>query len=134
MLINNTVNYKRETVRQSFTKYTLRVKNYSDIDSHDFIGWLDKIKNDKDIKEVSGFYFNISEEPSGGCTAEYDIIEITPYVDRLETDAEYHQRIKEDEEELKHLEEIRRQKEQYNKEYLKDMEEYKRIKKKYNLW
>ena len=134
MLINNTVNYKRETVRQFFDKHKLSVKNYRDIDTQTFIGWLDKIKNDKDIKEVGGFYFNISDEPSGGCTSEYDIIEITPYADRLETDAEYRQRIKEDEEELKQLEELRRQKEQYNKEYLKDMEEYKRIKKKYNLW
>lgn len=134
MLINNTVNYKRENVRQFFTKYTLRVKSYEDIDAQTFIGWLDKIKNNKDIKEVDGFYFNISAEPSGGCTADYDIIEITPYVDRLETDTEYRQRIAEDEAELKHLEEIRRQKEEYNKEYLKDMEEYKRIKKKYNLW
>lgn len=134
MLINNKVNYNREIVREYFNKHELRVKNYCDIETEKFIRWLDNIKNDDDIKEVHGFHFYITDEPGGGCTSEYNIISIKPYLEREENDDEYNKRIDKEEKELQQLEEMRKLKEQFNKEYLKDMEEYKRIKKKYNLW
>ena len=130
--------YNRKKVKVDI-KPVLKVANYDSMPIFKFSNYITSVIEslmDKDkeytSKEKIQIEFEISEESEG-----YDYptsyILFQPYYERKETDDEYNERIKEEEESYnKYLESERLKKEEYAQ-YEKDLAEYERIKEKYRL-
>jgi len=127
--------YNRGTVEEMLYKLKFRLgAEYDEINFNDIVNWCNNVINKtKDIKEKIKIDIFREYEDNGGCDSYRDIITLTPFYERKETDTEYNERIaKEEEEYNKYLQE-KKLNEEKNEEYLKDLEEYKRIKEKYKF-
>lgn len=128
-------NYDKKKISEYLSKLRFKFKEFDDLDFADVNEWCSNIiKKTKDINTKILIDINITEDSSGGCGCGPQIITMTPYYERLETDKEYKDRIKEEEKQYQENLEKERLRKENQEQYLKDIEEYNRIKNKYHLY
>ena len=128
-------NYNRRIVKEMLYKLKFRLgEEYDEINFSDIANWCNNVINKtKDIKEKIKIDILCDYEDNGGCDARRDIITLTPFYEKKESDTEYNNRIAKEEKEYNEYLEIKKKEREQNAEYLKDLEEYRRIKNKYHF-
>ena len=128
-------NYDRKIVIEMLYKLEFKLgEEYDDINFSDIFKWCNKVINKtKDIKEKIKIDIRCENENTGGCDYYKDVIILTPFYERKETDTEYNERIAKEEKEYNEYLQVKKLKIEQHSEYLKDLEEYLRIKNKYHF-
>lgn len=129
-------NYDRKIVIEMLYKLEFKLgEEYDDINFSDIFKWCNNVINKtKNIKEKIKIDIRCENEDTGGCGDYYkDVIILTPFYERKETDTEYNERIAKEEKEYNEYLQVKKLKIEQHSEYLKDLEEYLRIKNKYHF-
>lgn len=128
------VNYKKETVDDYFYSEELKFKEYDTLSIKQYLDWYYSVlKNHPELK-ANQILININiYEEAEGFGYGYTVIHLVPYIERIETDEEYNERIRKEEDEYNKRIEAERLMREESLQYQKDMEELERIKKKYNM-
>ena len=118
-------NYDRKIVIEMLYKLEFKLEEgYDDINFSDIVKWCNNVINKtKNIKEKIKIDIRCENEDTGGCGDYYkDVIILTPFYERKETDTEYNEYLQ-----------VKKLKIEQHSEYLKKLEEYLRIKNKYHF-
>ena len=117
-------NYDRKIVIEMLYKLEFKLEEgYDDINFSDIVKWCNNVINKtKNIKEKIKIDIRCENENTGGCDYYKDVIILTPFYERKETDTEYNEYLQ-----------VKKLKIEQHSEYLKKLEEYLRIKNKYHF-
>ncbi len=128
-------NYNRRKIKENLYKLKFRLgEEYDEIDFTEINNWCSKvIAKSKDLNKKLKIDIYCEDEDTGGCDYRKDVIMLTPFYEREETDTEYNERITKEEKEYNEYLQIKKLEREQNAEYLKDLEEYRRIKNKYHF-
>ena len=135
MMYSEKPNYNRRKIKENLYKLKFRLgQEYDEIDFAEIINWCSKvIAKSKDLNKKIIIDIYCEDEDTGGCDYRKDVIMLTPFYEREETDTEYNERIAKEEKEYNEYLQVKKLEREQNAEYLKDLEEYRRIKNKYHF-
>ena len=123
--------YKRKKVNE-YLKNKLIFKEYDDLKFEDVEEWVKKVRKEGGDWKKINIDVHVWETSEGFCQGP-DEVRLEPYFVREENDAEYKERIEDEERQYKENQEKERLKREEYEQYKKDMEEMERIRKKYHM-
>ena len=128
------VNYKKETIDDYFYSEELKFKEYDTLSIKQYLDWYYSVLNNHPDLNANQILIDVNVyEEAEGFGYGYTVIHLVPYIERLETNEEYAERISKEEAEYNKMVEAERLMQEESLQYQKDMEELKRIKEKYNM-
>ena len=122
--------YKRQAVKE-YLKNKLVFGEYDDLEMEKVERWVEKVKKEGKGKKVM-IDVRVMETGEGFCQGP-DEVRLEPYFVREENDAEYRERIEDEERQYKENQEKERLKKENYEEYKKDMDVVEKIRKKWKM-